>query len=84
MNTTSTCHLHDPGLNRRISFAKSGSATTVVWNPWFAKAAGLADFGDDEWPRMLCIETANSGENSVSLAAGETHVMTAAISVSAS
>jgi len=84
VNTTNTCYLHDPGLQRRISVAKSGSATTVVWNPWSAKAAGLADFGDDEWPHMLCIETANSGENSVTLPAGETHTMTAAISVSAS
>lgn len=82
VNTAHTCVLHDPGMNRRISVAKTESATTVVWNPWIAKAAGMADFGDDEWPGMLCIETANTGENSVLLPEGQTHEMTATISVS--
>jgi len=81
VNTTSTCELEDPGLHRRISVAKAGSATTVVWNPWAAKAAALADFGDSEWQGMLCIETANVGENAVTLASGETHCMTATIDV---
>lgn len=77
--TTTTCVLHDPGLKRDIVVEKSGSATTVVWNPWVAKAKAMADFGDDEWPGMACIETANAGENAVTLAAGATHSMTARI-----
>ena len=40
--------------------AKEGSRSTVVWNPWVAKAARLADMGDDEYLRMLCVETANA------------------------
>ncbi|KAF0710177.1 Aste57867_5628 [Aphanomyces stellatus] len=28
----------------------------VVWNPWTDKAKGLSDFGDDEYPTMLCVE----------------------------
>eukprot|EP00038_Savillea_parva_P003353 m.124347 g.124347 ORF g.124347 m.124347 type:complete len:110 (+) comp11151_c0_seq4:152-481(+) len=28
----------------------------VVWNPWVDKAARMADFGDEEWRTMLCIE----------------------------
>jgi glucose-6-phosphate 1-epimerase len=79
LNTTSTTHLADPGLNRTIVVEKSGSATTVVWNPWIAKAKAMADFGDDEWPGMACIETANSGENSITLPPGQTHAMTARI-----
>ncbi len=39
----------------------------------------MADFGDDEWPRMLCIETANTGANAVTLAPGAMHAMTAII-----
>jgi len=31
--TTATCVLEDPGLRRRITVAKSGSNSTVVWNP---------------------------------------------------
>lgn len=79
VNTMSTTRLIDPGLNRTIVVEKSGSNTTVVWNPWIAKAKAMADFGDDEWPGMACIETANSGENSITLAPGEKHAMTARI-----
>jgi D-hexose-6-phosphate mutarotase len=82
-NTAATCSLRDPGLRRTITVEKSNSQTTVIWNPWIAKAAAMADFGDDEWPSMACIETTNSGENSVTLPAGATHVMAARISVSA-
>jgi glucose-6-phosphate 1-epimerase len=81
LNTQSACSLHDPALRRRITIEKSGSDTTVVWNPWIAKAAGMADFGDDEWTRMLCIETANTGGNTVTLSPGATHVMEAVIAV---
>jgi glucose-6-phosphate 1-epimerase len=61
---------------------KSGSATTVVWNPWIAKAAAMPDFGDDEWPRMACIETANAGANAITLAPGAKHAMRAIVSLS--
>jgi glucose-6-phosphate 1-epimerase len=80
--TTATCVLRDPARRRAITVEKSESQTTVVWNPWIAKAAAMADFGDDEWPSMACIETANSGENTITLPPGATHVMTARISTS--
>jgi D-hexose-6-phosphate mutarotase len=73
---TGACVIHDPGLNRNIVVEKSGSATTVVWNPWIAKAAAMADFGDDEWARMLCIETANTGDDAITLASGAKHALT--------
>jgi glucose-6-phosphate 1-epimerase len=41
----------------------------------------MPDFGDDEWPRMLCVETANVGEQAPTLAPGGTHVMTATLGV---
>ena len=80
-HTLATCVLHDPREGRRIVVEKSGSATTVVWNPWIAKAAAMPDFGDDEWPRMACIETANAGANAITLAPGERHSMRAVVSV---
>ncbi len=73
------CTIDDRAGGRRIVVEKSGSDTTVVWNPWIAKAAAMEDFGDDEWPRMLCIETANTGADSVTLAPGATHTMTATV-----
>jgi glucose-6-phosphate 1-epimerase len=29
----------------------------VVWNPWTDKSRSMADFGDDEYQRMVCVET---------------------------
>ena len=78
-NHHGTCVIADRPTARRIVIEKSGSATTVVWNPWIAKAAAMADFGDEEWPQMLCIETANAGADAVTLAAGARHAMTAVV-----
>jgi glucose-6-phosphate 1-epimerase len=78
LNTRATCAIHDPGMSRTIEIEKSGSDTTVLWNPWTAKAARLTDLGD-VWPGMLCIETANAAENAVTLAPGATHAMNATI-----
>ena len=83
INTPATCVLEDPVLKRRITVEKTGSLSTVIWNPHVEKAKAFADFGDDEWQRMICIETCNAADNAVTLAPGARHVMTAAISSSA-
>jgi glucose-6-phosphate 1-epimerase len=78
-NHTGTCTIDDRAGGRKIIVEKTGSDTTVVWNPWTAKAAAMADFADDEWPQMLCIETANTGANAVTLAPGAAHTMSAVV-----
>jgi D-hexose-6-phosphate mutarotase len=83
VGTTGAVTIEDPRWKRRIVVAKSGSATTVVWNPWVAKAKAMPDFGEDEWTGMVCVETANALENRVTLAPGASHVMTATIGVQA-
>ena len=75
LDTQSTCIIADSLLNRKILIEKTGSASTVVWNPWVEKSAGLSDFGDDEWQTMLCVETCNVDRNAVTVAPGETHSM---------
>ncbi|KAL1444907.1 hypothetical protein MTO96_045325 [Rhipicephalus appendiculatus] len=35
---------------------------TVVWNPWVSGAASMADFGDDEYLKMVCIEPGHVSE----------------------
>lgn len=82
LNTRTACVVRDPVLERTILVEKEGSDTTVVWNPWIAKAKAMPDFGDDEWPEMICVETANVGESAVRLEAGQTHRMRASIKLS--
>lgn len=77
--TAATCTIVDPLLGRTISIAKEGSMTTVVWNPWVEKARRLADFADDEYPAMLCVETANAPGDTVTLAPGGRHTLSATI-----
>ncbi len=67
--------LVDEDWGRTLRIAKDGSGTTVVWNPWVAKAAAMADFGDDEWQEMLCIEAANVRDRAITLSPGESHRM---------
>ena len=83
LDTLADCVLLDSGNRRSIRVAKSGSRSTVVWNPWVDKSKRMADFGDDEWPSMVCIETANVAFNQIELAPGETHTTTAVVSVAA-
>jgi D-hexose-6-phosphate mutarotase len=54
---------------------KTGSTTTVVWNPWHEKASTMADLGDEQWRSMLCVEAANAADNAVHLAGGARHTM---------
>ena len=79
LNTQTTCVVEDPTGGRRLVVEKSGSDVTVVWNPWIAKAKALADFGDEEWPRMLCIETCNAADRAITLRPGARHEMRATI-----
>ena len=71
----------DPVWGRRLVVGKSGSATTVVWNPWIDKAKAMPDFGDEEWSEMVCVETANAMGDAITIAPGATHAMSATIAV---
>lgn len=67
--------IDDPVKNRKIRVVRSGSASAVVWNPWIDKAARMADYGDDEYPEMLCIEAANAGFDFRMLPPGASHTL---------
>ncbi|ETN02180.1 hypothetical protein PPTG_16811 [Phytophthora nicotianae INRA-310] len=70
------------------AFIKSGATHTaqqsdvVVWNPWIDKAKGMSDFGDDEYPNMLCVEPGRVSEQQ-KLPAGQTFTLQQAIKLSA-
>ena len=70
LNHTGTAVIHDPTLHRTINVEKSGSAATVVWNPWINKSKAMPDFGDEEYQQMICVESGNVVENKLTLAPG--------------
>lgn len=72
--------VHDPSLNRRVRVAKEGSRSTVVWNPWIAKAKRLTDFGDEDYQRMLCVESGNVGPDRIELEPGASQVLRVTLS----
>ncbi|KAJ4960105.1 hypothetical protein NE237_020015 [Protea cynaroides] len=48
----------DHDKKRTIVLRKEGLPDAVVWNPWDKKAKALPDFGDDDYKRMLCVDSA--------------------------
>lgn len=67
--------LNDPAWGRKLVITKSGSANTVVWNPWADNAATMEGFGPDEWTGMVCIEAANVWKDAITLLSGQTHTL---------
>lgn len=63
----------DPIWERRLVVTKGGSAQTVIWNPWETRARAMADFGDEEWTGMVCVEAANALHRAVRVAPGASH-----------
>jgi glucose-6-phosphate 1-epimerase len=81
LGTQAACTVWDPAWNRRIVIEKSGSESTVIWNPWVDKSKGMSDMTADGWKQMLCVETANAADNAVLLLPGASHRLAARIRV---
>jgi glucose-6-phosphate 1-epimerase len=81
LNTGDAVELEDAALRRRTQVAKENSRTTVVWNPWVQKARSMPDFADDEWTKMICVETSNVSDFAVALAPGQQHEMKALVRI---
>jgi D-hexose-6-phosphate mutarotase len=69
-NSTGTVEIRDEHLRRKIRVEKSGSASTVVWNPWTTQKLP-DDFDPAEHRHMVCVESGNVKQNKISLAPGE-------------
>lgn len=68
LDNPASVQIVDPVLRRRILISKSGSVSTVVWNPWTTQP--LSDLGPEEYRRMVCVESGNVGRNRIKLAPG--------------
>lgn len=76
-----TVTVADPVLGRTLVIESTHSTHAVIWNPWVDRAAALADMADDEWPSMLCVETAVGLGGGVPLEPGEALTVGAGIAV---
>ena len=81
LNTSNECFIVDRALSRTIKIEKSGSHTTVVWNPWLETAAEMYDLGPVDWQKMVCVESANALENFVTIEPEGQHTLTVKYSV---
>ncbi|GAB2218271.1 hypothetical protein Droror1_Dr00001491 [Drosera rotundifolia] len=58
LSTPTKIAIIDHERKRTFVIRKDGLPDAVVWNPWDKKAKAMADFGDDEYKHMLCVEAA--------------------------
>lgn len=64
---------------RTLRVTKSGSAHTVVWNPWASGALDLSDLDDAEWTGFVCVEAATVAPP-ITLEADQQHTLSTTIS----
>ncbi|KAK6159634.1 hypothetical protein DH2020_006948 [Rehmannia glutinosa] len=60
----------DHERKRTYVMRKEGLPDIVVWNPWEKKSKAMADFGDEEYKQMLCVDAA-AIEKNITLKPGE-------------
>jgi glucose-6-phosphate 1-epimerase len=71
--------IRDDKLNRIIRIEKSGSQSTVVWNPWTTQKLP-DDFDPAEYRQMVCVESGNVKQNKISLVPGKTAALKVVLS----
>jgi glucose-6-phosphate 1-epimerase len=74
LDTTSAVEIRDENLKRTIRVEKSGSNSTIVWNPWTTQKLP-DDFDPAEHKHMVCVESGNVKQNKISLTPGKTSAL---------
>ena len=80
-DTTATCQIKDATLSRTIVVKKSGSQSTVVWNPWADLSRQMTDLGDEDYRHFVCVEAANVGHNALVIEPQAEHVTQMSVSL---
>jgi len=60
---------------RKIIIKKQGSNSTVVWNPWEDVATKMGDLGEAGYKKILCVESANVADDTITINAGESYTL---------
>jgi len=71
LNHSATCTIHDKGFKRKIRVGKTGSKTTVVWNPGPDTTKTMSDMSPDGYKTFICVEAANAFNNIIKLIPGD-------------
>ncbi|KAI3837307.1 hypothetical protein MKX03_000707 [Papaver bracteatum] len=58
LSTPTKIAIIDHEMKRTFVLRKESLPDAVVWNPWDKKAKALADFGDEDYKSMLCVDSA--------------------------
>jgi D-hexose-6-phosphate mutarotase len=69
----------DTGFKRRVTIAKQGSNSAVVWNPWIEKAKKLSGYTPEAYQTMVCVETCNALDDARTIQPGREHCLKAII-----
>lgn len=69
--------IHDAARKRNVRITSQGSRSAVVWNPWAKIASEMADLQDDDYLRLLCVETTNAASDVVTIQPGSEFRLTA-------
>lgn len=77
LDHTGAIEINDSGYKRSICIEKSGSRSTVVWNP----AKDLAEMSAGQYKQFVCVEPANQGDYFVRLKPQETHRISMTVQV---
>ena len=80
--TASAVEIRDEKLKRTLRVEKSGSESTVVWNPWTTQKMP-EDWGTNEYLNMVGVESGNVKQNKLSLAPGNTSALKVVVSSAA-
>lgn len=55
--------VEDRGNSRKIEVRAAGFKDAVIWNPWAEKVTGFIGLDNDDYTRMICIESAQIGSS---------------------
>ncbi|KAI3468651.1 hypothetical protein Pfo_025314 [Paulownia fortunei] len=70
LSSSDAVAVFDHEKKRTFVIRKEGFPDVVVWNPWDKKSRAIADFGDEEYKHMLCVDAA-AIEKPITLKPGE-------------
>ncbi|KAK3227985.1 hypothetical protein Dsin_007847 [Dipteronia sinensis] len=70
LSSSNMIAIFDHERKRTFVIRKEGLPDVVVWNPWEKKSKSMADFGDEEYKQMLCVDAA-AIEKPITLKPGE-------------